>query len=128
MKKSGLGEYLQLNLRHVWELQPILMEHRFFWTLLGHPDQCAKGQVDERKKVWPRVQTMLLCKRNAIQKSFFPKSCSFSQKVKKNPRKTLLILEWSFCHFSYFILTIWQPKKMTKQDIFCRKGAVLVPG
>ena len=40
-----------------------------------------RGQVDERKKVLPRVQTMLLCKRNAIQK--VPKSCSFSQKVKK---------------------------------------------
>ena len=53
----------------------------------------SKGQVDERKKVLPRVQTMLfLCKRNAIQKTFFPKSCSFSQKVKKKiQEKTLLI-------------------------------------
>ena len=124
MKKSGLGEYLQLNLRHFWELQPILMEQRFFWTLLGHPDQCAKGQVDERKKVWPRVQTMLLCKRNAIQKSFFPKLVPLVKKLKKIQEKHFRSLGWSFCHFSYFILTIWQPKKMSKQDIFGRKGAV----
>ena len=97
-----------------------LGKNLLFKSILGR----CEGQVDKRKKVLPRVQTMLLCKRNAIQKSFFPKSCSFSQKVKKNPRKTLLILEWSFCHFSYFILTIWQPKKMSKQDIFGRKGAV----
>ena len=34
---------VEINFRDSVKLQPILMERRFFWTLLNHPDHCVYG-------------------------------------------------------------------------------------